>query len=71
MSDAMQVMAVAGAFLTVAQVIAALPGGRRESPASAPVARSESQASPVPSWFGPDAPAVTDARGHARSDVRL
>lgn len=31
MSDAMQVLAVAGALLTVAQVIAKLPGGRKSA----------------------------------------
>lgn len=41
MSDAMQVMAVAGALLTVAQVIAKLPGGRK------PVRSSQPQPEPV------------------------
>lgn len=42
MSDAMQVLTVAGALLTLAQVIAKLPGGRKSArpaqPRPAPVA---------------------------------
>lgn len=69
MSDAMQVLAVAGALLTVAQVIACLPGGRRKEDDRASSSRQglESAVSPG-SWYWASASISTAGR---KSGVRL
>ena len=69
MSDAMQVLAVAGALLAVAQVIASLPGGRRKDDdrAQSPRQAVESAASPG-AWYWASASASTAGR---KSGVRL